>query len=145
MSIESNFLGAVGATAGFVSSAYNTSKIAQDGNWHNVILVGHDAVEDLYIDGIFQGTINFQSQLDIFAIGNTALTGVDRFADNLDEFYLYNRVLSDIEIQALYNEGRGLAGNPSFTTTTTTTTSTTTTTTTIIQVFPANIGVRLFS
>ena len=103
--------GAVNQLYGFESSAFDIDSISNDGKWHHIAVVGHDGVEDLYVDGIFVGVVPFESRFDVFAIGNSQ-SGDERFADELDEFYLYGRALTDIEIQSLYNEGRELAKYP---------------------------------
>ena len=103
------FIGAYSNYASYSSTGIYIENIGRDGKWHHLAITGHDGIEDVYIDGVYQGIIPFQSPLDIFAIGNYQRGG-QRFADYLDEFYLYNRVLSEAEVRAVFNEGRELAG-----------------------------------
>ena len=108
----------------FLGSGFHMNSLAADA-WHQITAVGESGVTAFYVDGVYAGTSSYQSQTDIYAIGNYQ-GGGQVFAALLDEIYVYDRALTIIEISNLYRAYTCV----SMTTTTTTTTSTTTTTTT---------------
>jgi hypothetical protein len=70
----------------------------------------------IYLDGVYEASEvepdNFPSGTDCTA-GTNGITGVDAYRGELDEFVLYDRALSVIEIGELYNSGTGY--NPYYT------------------------------
>lgn len=105
----SGVIGAYDNYQGFILTTVNIDNVGFDGKWHHLALVGHDGVEDVYVDGAFLVSISYQGHLDMFSIGNYRL-GKERFAEYLDEFYLYLRVLNSTELTAIFNEGKLLSG-----------------------------------
>ncbi len=89
-----------------------------DGQWHHVVLTWDSATgaADLYIDGVHSGTRTIAAGHSLGAGGGFALGqeqdsvggGYDSgqaFQGEIDEFAMFNRVLSVGEIQALYRRG----------------------------------------
>lgn len=87
---------------------YVTTAQPNDGNWHHVVMTykvpGFDI--ELYFDGEF---IDSYSNSDAGSANNgNALTigsyiNTDHFGGEIDDVRLYNRVLSENEVSALYN------------------------------------------
>ena len=90
---------------GFRDSGYD---LAPGAGWHHITAIGSGGTTDLYIDGVYVGASDRQSQADVYAIGNYQ-GGGQPFAQRIDEFFVYNRALDLTEIQALYDAG--LAGS----------------------------------
>ena len=61
----------------------------------------------MYVDGVLVGTAAYQSQKEIYVVGNTRTAptfGLDEtvFSSFVDEFYFYPRALSSTEVFNLY-------------------------------------------
>ena len=99
------FVGHAGDT--YYKSADSLIQLDQ---WYFVTVVYDGRLCKIYKDGellgSFAASISFQNQFD-FVIGGirngTAMDVMGGFKGKLDEFRYYNRALSDIEIQELYN------------------------------------------
>ena len=66
---------------------------------------------DFYVDGVFAGTADEGSQTEVWSIGNWA--GSQRFAESIDEVYIYKRALSAGEVVELFRMSDGAAsGTP---------------------------------
>jgi hypothetical protein len=76
-------------------------KSLSDG-WHHVAAVGSGGTTTFYVDGAAVGSIAFQSTSDVFSLGNYQ-GGGQRFADQIDDVRIYNRVLSAAEVAELAN------------------------------------------
>jgi hypothetical protein len=80
--------------------------------WLHIVITKSDQIVALYINGIFaeQGSIDpgqnvENTHISIGYNGNFSHHNGECFKGNIDDVRIYNRVLSDSEIQALYNEG----------------------------------------
>lgn len=71
----------------------------------------------MYVDGVQVGVVAFQSQTDVYSVGNY-FTGGQLFCAYVDEFYMYDRALSDTEVYNLYLLYTPSACTPATTTTT---------------------------
>ncbi len=79
----------------------------EDGVWRMVTAVGTSNKVDYYIDGKLVGTVSGHTvDSDVQCIGNFQ-NGGQRFADTLDEVYLYDRGLSSEEVAGLYIASAG--------------------------------------
>ncbi len=75
----------------------------EDGVWHMITAVGSPGKVVYYLDGKPVGEVNgYTVDSDVRCIGNYQF-GDQRFADTLDEVYLYDRQLTATEVTALYN------------------------------------------
>lgn len=93
---------------------YVSSMHVADGNWHHIAVTVDRADQNgikFYKDGIMistadpttnPGTISAISPL---RIGSLSFTAGDLFKGSLDEIELFNRVLSALEIQSIFNAG----------------------------------------
>ena len=78
-----------------------------DGQWHNITTTynGPGSRVKLYIDGLLQDSsafVNLATANSFFGIGNVAWANVP-YKGEIDEVGVWNRALSDCEIQQLYN------------------------------------------
>ncbi|HPR31394.1 MAG TPA: hypothetical protein PLK12_04825 [Prolixibacteraceae bacterium] len=75
--------------------------------WHHVILLFDGSVQKLYYDGILiatdnqSGPLNINSDKLLFGKRNSG----NFFQGKIDEVRLYNRALTDTEVQIIYNDG----------------------------------------
>jgi len=75
----------------------------EDGVWHMITAVGSPGQVDFYLDGQPYGSVSgYTVDPDVRCIGNYQ-GGGQRFADTIDEVYLYGRKLSATEVASLYN------------------------------------------
>jgi hypothetical protein len=83
--------------------------------WHNAITVFSNGVTTFYLDGVFVGQFQYSSYytsgdgVNNFIIGSSRLleNGSDQhFIGLIDEVRIYNRALTEVEVQSLYNENR---------------------------------------
>ena len=84
----------------YSSTGCDISGLSAD--WHHIAAVGSGGSTVFYLDGTACGTANFQSQTDVYAVGNYQ-GGGQVFADYLDEVYGYSRALSAADVLSLYN------------------------------------------
>jgi len=66
--------------------------------WHHLAIVGNGTDTGFYLDGAYGGTAPGQIDTQILYIGNYTS---HPFAEKIDEFLVYNRALSEVEIQEL--------------------------------------------
>ncbi|MEM8911271.1 MAG: LamG-like jellyroll fold domain-containing protein [Planctomycetota bacterium] len=86
---------------GFHDSGYDLDPSSFAGEWHQVTAVGASNETQFYVDGQFVGSTGVNSSGNFYAIGNFQILG-QKFADQLDEVYIYDRALSAHEVGALY-------------------------------------------
>jgi hypothetical protein len=88
-------------------------KAIDDGDFHHVAIVRQGTAASVYIDGAVDasqttpGVTNISNSASLIA-GKSACTGsgaTEFFTGLLDEIEIFNRALSEIEIQAIYNAG----------------------------------------
>jgi len=85
---------------GFRDSNYDLSP---GGGWHHLVAVGTGSETRFYIDGAAVGeVIPFRSGTEIKWIGNYS---GQAFAEIIDEFYVYDRALSEAEIGQFVTKG----------------------------------------
>ncbi|MBL7912718.1 MAG: T9SS type A sorting domain-containing protein [Bacteroidia bacterium] len=68
--------------------------------WHNMILTKKDSVLKIYVDGLEKGSANYNATVNI----NKAITLSGKFyhwAGDLDDIAIYNRSLSQVEIDVI--------------------------------------------
>ncbi|MFT5125672.1 MAG: autotransporter-associated beta strand protein, partial [Verrucomicrobiales bacterium] len=96
---------------GFQYSGYNVDGTAGPAidarsGWHFFVVVGHeDNTTDYYIDNTYVGTVPRTSRSDVWRIG--AWPG-QTFANLIDDFFVFDRSLSDAEIDQLWRAQDGL-------------------------------------
>ncbi len=86
---------------GFVDSGYDLVPTAVAGGWHQLTAVGSGGSTKYYLDGKHVGTSNQQGENNVYAIGNNR-SGPQKFADQLDEVYLYNKALTAAQVAEHY-------------------------------------------
>ncbi|MEM8911270.1 MAG: LamG-like jellyroll fold domain-containing protein, partial [Planctomycetota bacterium] len=86
---------------GFVDSGYDVDLTGTANEWHHVTAVGTGTETRFYIDGEFVGASPEQLPGAFYAIGNRH-DHSQQFAEQIDEVYIYDRVLSPAEISNLY-------------------------------------------
>ena len=95
--------------AGFRTATYDMALNGKTTGWHMMTAIGSGTTTALYVDGSFVGTSDRKSIGDLFAVGNIQQSQYpgnnQRFADQIDEVYVYPRTLSLQEIQSLYQIG----------------------------------------
>lgn len=80
-----------------------------DSNWHLATVVRAGNSLSLYIDPLLEESvsiavgIDFSTTLDFF-IGRTSYCSGNHFTGDIDDFSIYNRALTQLEIDFLYNE-----------------------------------------
>jgi hypothetical protein len=82
-------------------------------HWHHIVGVRQGSLLKLYYDGILENVTNAPSlgSLDNtgpLTIGSSTLTNTQYFTGNIDDVLIYNRALTDDEIQQLYCFSAGL-------------------------------------
>jgi len=91
-----------------VGVSVEASSTVTNNSWHHILATFNGSVAKIYIDGTFinQSTSVYTIILQAnFIIGYDALLGYNRYFKGLiDDIRIYNRTLSDTEIQQLYNE-----------------------------------------
>ncbi|MDD5165324.1 MAG: hypothetical protein PHG25_02185 [Candidatus Pacebacteria bacterium] len=79
--------------------------------WHNVVGVYNNQVMTIYIDGISSGTTNYSMGPTNIAFSPTLYIGRyptwNGFTGSVDEFAIWNRVLSPSEISSIYSQQLG--------------------------------------
>jgi hypothetical protein len=82
---------------------YSFGYIAPTGIWVHLVFVGTAAGTQLYTNGLFQSAIAASIPLPMANLGSDPLG--DRLKGLIDELAVYNRALSPVEIQRLYDAG----------------------------------------
>ncbi len=94
-----------GTTKTFVRGTFSFASL--DDNWHHMALVYHQNATSLYIDGDFVETINITPAGTLKYIGTSfdELASVDSqgFRAPLDEFIVFDNVLTAADITEIYN------------------------------------------
>tara|TARA_R110002049_G_scaffold289495_1_gene472358 strand:+ start:2168 stop:3118 length:951 start_codon:yes stop_codon:yes gene_type:complete len=91
------------------SGAAKSTNAINDGNWHHVVMQNNGSVTFLYIDGILDIAIP-----DNLVVGNGGSNnkfymgktnqGLNVFKGSIDDFRIYDRMLTNLEIDSLYNQ-----------------------------------------
>jgi autotransporter-associated beta strand protein len=77
-----------------------------------VAAVGSGTTTTFYRNGVLVGTANGKSVTNIFTVGaSPAGGGMQRFAQLIDDVYIYQSALTPTQIMTLYNSGAGTAAN----------------------------------
>ena len=82
----------------------------QNNTWYNVILVKQNVSYKIYINGVVDIETNVNSSSNYDNLVGFRLSsispepGYEEFNGKLDDIGIWNRALTDAEIQALYNE-----------------------------------------
>jgi len=86
---------------------YGTGAPVNDTNWHHVAVTATGTGDTIYIDGTVRGGSMWPKSFSLttVAIGARGDATANSFYGAIDEPSLYNRVLSDTEIQSIYNAG----------------------------------------
>ncbi|MBV9145504.1 MAG: LamG domain-containing protein, partial [Acidobacteria bacterium] len=89
-------------------NSVQTSFGVSDGNWHHAAIVRQGTTLTLYIDGNSAGSNSSAAITNItganpFVVGTDACTGAYNGA--LDEIHIFNRALSQTEVQSIHNAG----------------------------------------
>ena len=87
--------------SGFVDSGYDLTPTALASGWHQLTAVGAGSSINFYLDGKLVGTANQQVSNNVYAIGNVQ-SGGQKFADQLDEVYLFNKALTAAQVAEHY-------------------------------------------
>ncbi|HEY1663123.1 MAG TPA: LamG-like jellyroll fold domain-containing protein [Verrucomicrobiae bacterium] len=85
-----------------------TGPAITDTNWHHVAVTYSGAAVDFYLDGVLSGSNSYNETFTFttpvsFGWGASDMDG--NFYGSFDEVSVYNRALSQAEIQAIYNAG----------------------------------------
>ena len=90
-----------------VGQVYSNNKIIGDSTWHHIAVTYDQSYVKFYIDGLLDNTVALSGNLlpiaadGILRIGNN-WNNNDPFSGVIDEICIYNRALSQAEIQLLY-------------------------------------------
>jgi hypothetical protein len=90
-----------------VADGYSSSLVQNSNEWHNYVATFDGIKVKIFIDGVLDSETNTTGALASFSdavlqIGYSD-NGYDWFNGKLDDIRFYNRALSDVEVQALYN------------------------------------------
>ena len=93
----------------FVNTYFDSEAIYESDTWYHIIMIHKDNSLKLYVNGNMvnsseQSPTTFSNYVNNFNIGRKSCWNYDQFKGIIDDIRLYNRALSDSEIQALYNE-----------------------------------------
>ncbi len=82
---------------------FDVSSLLFDGEWHHVVITGNIVNKmlnkKLYIDGVFYSNSNYG---DVYNHKNSATIGLE-YIGKIDNLRIYNRTLTQDEIQEIYN------------------------------------------
>jgi len=101
----------------YISSPYSTGSYA-DNDWHFVVGVCNSTIWSLWVDGIYNGSdttdhtsVNIETEsIHPLCFGMESGSHTLNFQGYLDDVRIYNRALSENEIQAIYQDSTsGLA------------------------------------
>lgn len=98
---------------GVADDEISVTKTLTVGTWYNIGITQSGTTINMYIDGAYAGTVTSSgngtgSPADQIRLG-AWLTGGDWINSALDEFGVWTRNLTELEIKKLYNSGDGLA------------------------------------
>ncbi|MFK8115622.1 MAG: LamG-like jellyroll fold domain-containing protein, partial [Rubripirellula sp.] len=88
--------------SGFGDSGYDVDLVDLSDEWHQLTAVGSGGETKLFIDGQLVGVSDRQAGSVFSVLGNHE-SASEQFAEQLDEVYIYDRALSDSEVQRLYD------------------------------------------
>lgn len=93
-----------------------TVSTIRDGKWHNIVLTYDGITTRLYVDGTFESSKNMipsNTQGNTLFVGKNHRGSIEEYnVGKIDDIRIYNRALSDCEIQYLYHEnGWGFVSN----------------------------------
>ena len=81
--------------------------VIQDSIWYHVVITVHANIHKMYVDGVYEGT-----STDDFQMISTMPLRIGRYNSGhypfhglIDDLIIYNRALTETEIQSLYNHG----------------------------------------
>lgn len=86
-----------------------------DTEWHHVVAIGEGTTRTMFLDGVAlsttssSGSVNPGTSDTNFFIGGRS-SASNSWGGNIDDFRIYNRLLSSSEVAAIYQES--LAGHP---------------------------------
>ena len=83
-------------------------------NWQHLVATFNGSTAKFFIDGTFLSSVAKSSGLDIKSVGNYQ-GGDQHFAEYLDDFRVYSKVLSESEISSLYLSPFSIDSNGSLT------------------------------
>ena len=72
-------------------------------NWQHLVATFNGSTTKFFIDRNFLGSVQKSPGLEIKSIGNHFDSGTQHFAEYLDDFRVYTKVLSQPEISSLYH------------------------------------------
>ncbi len=93
------------------ANGIRTTESYADGNWHMLVARYDEKIQSIYVDGslkVSQSTTYNQTNNSNICIGNSVMNGggyAGYFKGKIDDIRIYNRALSDTEIQQLDHEG----------------------------------------
>ncbi len=99
-------------SASTVLSSQDSTGIAFDNAWHHVVWTDSNGTAKLYIDGVQDATNFNYTRTGTFSMVYSTIASVNpscssnQFTGSLDDFRVYNRVLSLAEVADLYNMGK---------------------------------------
>lgn len=88
---------------------FTTPSFLYNGGWHHVVLLSAKNSATLYVDGIKYDTFSFNGcnpldfKLVLGAVTGTSYYNANSFIGNMDNLRIYNRVLTQEEIRALFD------------------------------------------
>ncbi len=102
-----------GSTAG---SRISTNSVA-DGVWHNIVMQSNGTSTSLYIDGVFDGSVNEILYPSTGGADNLIYVGASTFNTRaftgaINDLRIYNRLLSKSEIETLYSKSLSVSSLP---------------------------------
>ncbi len=90
-------------SVGFHGTGVNLSNLGND--WHSLTAVGQDGKTHFYLDDNYLGTADYQSTGIIDTVGNNGNVNNQAFADNLNDFRIYNTAqLPDLDVSAVQGD-----------------------------------------
>ena len=94
--------GAYNILGGFVNGSSTASSPAVINTWYNITITYNTGTLTLYVNGANIGTCSGTLVQSNFMIGNSGTTNTQPFAGYIDDFRIYNSVLTPSQIAALY-------------------------------------------
>lgn len=102
-------------SSGLVESKYGGNTVAKsqiavnDGSWHHIAWDSDRTVEHLYIDGVLVDTGSVVSPKAVVSypsyIGRNSTVPSEYFVGSIDDFEIYNRVITATAVKDLYAKG----------------------------------------
>lgn len=105
--IQGNSGKMLGFFGGNSANAYVSTGSITDGNWHHIVIKNNSNKTVMYVDGVFNGS-KLESMYhgtgasnNKFYLGKSNLNTYN-FTGSLNEIYLYDRLLSECEVDSLF-------------------------------------------